>query len=104
MGRPWAKARRAQRVLAAAVHEHFLGSGGRIATVQVLYVSGRLRGTALSGRVAAKLMRLFVDWARSKGAEEINVYATSGIEPERTDRFLKRLGLQPYGGNYAVRL
>jgi len=49
-------------------------------------------------------MRLFTDWAKSKGADEINVHATSGIEPERTDKFLKRLWLQPYGGNYAERL
>jgi len=46
-------------LLVAAVGEHFLGGGGGIATVQVLYVSGRLRGTALGGRVAARLMRLF---------------------------------------------
>ncbi len=91
-------------VMLAEVGEYFLGSGGRIATNQVLYVSGRVRGTALGGRVAVKLMRLFIDWAKSKGADEINVHAASGIDPERTDRFLKRLGLQPYGGSYAARL
>ncbi len=91
-------------VMLAEVGKYFLGTGGQIATNQVLYVSGRLRGTALGGRVAVRLMRLFIDWAKSKGADEINVHATSGIDPERTDKFLKRFGLQPYGGNYAVRL
>jgi hypothetical protein len=76
----------------------------KMATNHVLYISGTLRETVLGGRVAIKLMRLFIDWAKSNGADEINVHATSGIDPERTDRFLKRLGLQPYGGNYTVRL
>jgi len=91
-------------VMLAEIGEYFLGTGGKIATNQVLYVSGRIRGTALGGRVALKLMRLFIDWAKSRGADEINVHATSGIEPERTDKFLKRLGLTPYGGSYAARL
>lgn len=90
-------------VMLAEVGEYFLGTGSQIATNQVLYVSGRIRGTALGGRVAVKLMRLFIEWAKSRGADEINVHATSGIEPERTDKFLKRLGLQPYGGSYAAR-
>jgi GNAT superfamily N-acetyltransferase len=90
--------------MGASIGEHYLATGGRIATTHFLYVSGALRDTALGGRVAAKLMRLFIDWAKSNGADEINVHATSGIDPERTDKFLKRLGLQPYGGNYAARL
>ena len=94
--------------------EHFQSSGKwhtslqerecLIATNYFLYVTGNLRGMALGGRVAVKLMRLFIDWAEAKGAHELNVPVTSGIDPERTDRFLKRLALQPSEGNYAERL
>lgn len=90
--------------MGAELGEHYLGTDVKIATNYFLYVSGQVRGTALGGRVAVKLMRLFIDWARAKGAHELNVHGTSGIDPERTDRFLKRLGLQPHGGNYAARL
>ncbi|HEY8595420.1 MAG TPA: hypothetical protein VIL84_09250 [Devosiaceae bacterium] len=44
------------------------------------------------------------DWAKAQNAEELHVQATSGIEPARTDRLMKRLGFKAYGGNYAVEL
>ena len=91
-------------VMGAEIGEYYLGTDIKIATNYFLYVSGRVRGTALGGRVAVRLMRLFIDWAKAKGADEFNVHITSGIDPQRTDRFLKRLGLEAYGGYYAGRL
>ena len=44
------------------------------------------------------------DWAKAQGAEELHIHLTSGIDPERTDKLLTRLGFKAYGGNYAVRL
>ncbi|MGK2226858.1 MAG: hypothetical protein ACI9GK_000664 [Devosia sp.] len=44
------------------------------------------------------------DWAKAQGAEELHIHSTSGIDPERTDKLLTRLGFKAYGGNYAVRL
>lgn len=53
----------------AEIGDHYLGTDCLIATNYFLYVSRRLRGTALGGRVAVKLMRLFIDWAKANGVE-----------------------------------
>ena len=44
------------------------------------------------------------DWAKAQNATELHVHSTSGIDPERTDKLLKRLGFRAYGGNYSVGL
>lgn len=61
-----------------------------------------LRATALGGRVTIKLMRILNDLAKAQKAEEVHVHVTSGVEPERTDRLLRRLGYRTYGGNYVA--
>lgn len=117
-------------LLGAEVDEYFLGTGTRIATCHVLYVSAAIRPTLLGGRVGTKLIRLFADFevsfgqscrwhdwsregheaygrmakAKSRGAAELNIHVTSGIDPERTDKLLTRLGFAPYGGNYSGRV
>ena len=73
-------------------------------TVYALYVSKAIRATTLGGRVTIKLLRILNDWAKAQKAEEVHVHVTSGVEPERTDRLLRRLGYRTYGGNYAVLL
>ncbi len=42
--------------------------------------------------------------ALSQNAEEIHIHATSGIEPERTDKMLTRMGFETYGANYVAKL
>jgi len=64
----------------------------------------KIRGTFLGGKVGVKLMRVVSDWARAQGAEELHIYSTAGIDPAHSDRFFRRLGFQPYGGNYVARL
>lgn len=91
-------------VLHASVGDYYLGLGGRMVTVYGLYVSGKVRSTYLGGKVGTKLLRLMSEWARSQQAEEIHIHSTSGIEPERTDRMLTRMGFRRYGGNYVARL
>ena len=88
-------------LLNAGVGEYYLGEGGRMVTVYALYVSKAARASALGGRVTVKLIRILNDWANTQKAEEVHIHVTSGVDPERTDNLLRRLGYRPYGGNYA---
>lgn len=91
-------------VLNAGVGDYYLGEGGRMATIYVMYVSAKYRGSLLGGKVGLKLIRMVTDWAKTQGAEELHIHATSGIDPQRTDKLLSRLGFKTYGGNYVVRI
>jgi hypothetical protein len=89
-------------LLNAGVGEYYLGEGGRMVTVYALYVSKAARASALGGRVTVKLIRILNDWAKAQESAEVHVHVTSGVEPERTDRLLRRLGYRSYGGNYVA--
>ena len=89
-------------VLNAGVGEYYLARDGRLATVYVLYVSGRVRTSLLGGKIGLQLLRTAAEWAKSQKAQELHIHATSGIAPERTDKLLRRLGFLTYGGNYAA--
>ena len=91
-------------VLTAGAGDYYLGEGGRMVTVYVMYVSASIRRTLLGGKIGLRLIRMVSDWARMQRAEELHVHSTSGIDPERTDKLLHRLGFKTYGGNYAVRI
>jgi len=91
-------------VLNAGVGDYYLGEGGRMVTIYVLYVSGKVRGTFLGGKVGVRLLRTVMDWATSQKAQEIHIHSTSGIEPKRTDKLLTRMGFVTYGGNYVARV
>lgn len=91
-------------LMGAKVGEYFLGSGMRIATNYIFYVSPRIRGSFVGGKVAVRLMRHFLEWSRSVGADEANIHAVSGITPAQTDKFLRSVGFETYGGNYALQL
>ena len=54
-------------------------------------------------RVAVRMMQDESDiGAANRGAVEIQVHATSGIEISRTDRFLRHAGFRQVGGNYSL--
>ncbi|GAB5540178.1 MAG: hypothetical protein Salg2KO_22810 [Salibacteraceae bacterium] len=58
----------------------------------------------MGGKVGVKLLRLVTEWAKAQDAEEMHIHATSGIEPNRADKMLTRMGFETIGGNYVVRL
>lgn len=91
-------------IIGAKVGDYFLGEGGRMATTYVVYVSKSVRKTLLGGKIGVRLVRLLVDWCKAQEVEEIHILATAGIEPEHTDAFVRRLGFEPYGGNYVSRI
>lgn len=51
-----------------------------------------------------KLLVAFRKWAENRGVFELSVGINSGVELEKMDRFLKKLGFRQTGGNYALRL
>lgn len=49
-----------------------------------------------------KLLTAFRKWAENRRVYELSVGVNSGVEIEKMDRFLKRLGFAQTGGNYSL--
>lgn len=64
---------------------------------------GVVPGRRMSG-AGLRLLMAFRQWAENRGAFELNAGVSSGVDIERMDRFLKRLGFRLTGGNYALML
>ncbi|MBC7952270.1 MAG: HlyD family type I secretion periplasmic adaptor subunit [Rhodospirillaceae bacterium] len=80
-----------------ALGEHFF-SPALTATAQLIYVVPEARG----GAAAVKLLRALRRWAAQAGAEDLHINVTTGIHPDRIDRFLRRMGFKQTGGNYVL--
>lgn len=72
----------------------------RAAQIHTLYVHPAHRG----GRAAMGLVRAALDWARAVGAATAYMGVSTGIQPDRTERFLLRHGFAPTGRLYALDL
>ncbi len=64
---------------------------------------GVLPGSRMSG-AALRLMRAFMNWARQRGAVEINAGINSALDVDKSGRFLEKIGFIRTGGNYALPL
>jgi len=84
--------------------EHFLGTGTLIATVQTLNISQKLSGTLLGGKVALRLVQAVRHWAKTRGCAHLMVHVTNGENAKDADRFFRRCGMVPVGGNYGLSL
>ena len=62
----------------------------------LFYVRPERRGS----RAALRLFRAFKAWARSSGAKAIQVGTMTGIDPARTAKFYRGMGLNEIGGVY----
>lgn len=71
-----------------------------IASDMMFFVDQLYRGSP----AALKLWQSFRDWAREKGACEIRQGVTTGLAPERTDRFFRKIGMESTGQNYRLEL
>jgi len=91
-------------IISAVVGDYFLGDGGRMVTTNIIYVSSSIRSSFLGSRVGVRLVRLISSWAKAQEVEELHIHTAAGIEPEHSDRFFKKLGFVPYGGNYVARV
>ncbi len=85
--------------LIGCVERHFF-SDLRVASVIHYEVlpERRMSGAGL------KLLTAFRKWAENREVFELSVGINSGVELERMDRFLRRLGFRQTGGNYSLPL
>lgn len=56
------------------------------------------------GGAGLKLLTAYRKWAENRGVFELAVGINSGVELEKMDRFLSRLGFRRTGGNYSLSL
>jgi GNAT superfamily N-acetyltransferase len=85
--------------LIGCIESHFFSSE----PVATMIAYGVRPGHRMTG-AAVRLMKAFIEWAKRRGAVEVNVGVNSGIDLERTDRFIKKLGFSKMGANYALSL
>lgn len=64
------------------------------------YLRPAYRGTS----IAPRLVKAFVEWAKSRGASEVFMGISSGVHVHLADRLMRKLGFTHLGGNYAVNL
>ncbi len=62
----------------------------------LFYVAPRHRGSG----VAQALVVAFRDWAQHRGARELSLSISTGVQVRRIGRLYERLGLHFVGGNY----
>lgn len=85
--------------LVGCIEEHFF-SDQKVASIIHYDVLPEKR----MGGAALKLLIAFRKWAENRGAFELSAGVNSGVQMDKIDRFLKRLGFQPTGGNYSLSL
>ncbi|AQZ53820.1 hypothetical protein [Martelella mediterranea] len=87
-------------MLWCSVGEYHIGSDVLLTTIHNLNVAKPLRATLAGGRVTLGLLKRAEAWSRAKGAREMLFHVTSGVETERTERMMRKLGYEGIGGNY----
>ena len=85
--------------LVGYISEFFFGRD-LIASDSGWFILPEYRGS----RSAIKMLNMFTDWARKKGASELYMGVTTNIAAERTGKLLQTRGFDHVGGNYRVRL
>lgn len=78
--------------IAGMVTDHYFADA-TISYELGLYVEKAHRGTMAGYRLAKE----YIDWAKEKGADQIDMGITTGIDEERTGQLYERLGLQHVG-------
>lgn len=87
--------------------------GGLIGCVEKHFFSDQLVATIIHYDVlpekrmsgaGLRLLAAFRKWAENRGAVELSAGVNSGVELEKMDRFLQRLGFKQTGGNYSLPL
>ena len=84
-------------LMIGSVDEYFF-CRERVASSIFLLVDPQHRG----GLAAIKMVMAFRAWAHTRTAAEVYIGVASGVQMQRTGRFLSKLGLQLSGGNYSA--
>lgn len=81
------------------IEQHFFSSQLIASIINI----GVLPERRMSG-AGVRLLSAFRKWATNRGAVELMAGVNSGIDQKRQDRFLRRIGFDLVGGNYAMDL
>lgn len=87
-----------------AAGEYLVGEKDIITTVYSFYVRKKFRGTLAGGKAAVRLLAGVVKWSEARNVREVMIHVTSGIDVQRTDKFLRRAKFGVIGANYSLRL
>lgn len=87
-----------------SIGEYHIGEGKLIATIQNINVSQSVRNSLAGGRAAIGLFNGVQSWAKARGACELLLHVTSGIDLARTHKLAKHLGYNTIGASYAKSL
>jgi hypothetical protein len=90
--------------LFCGIGEYIVGTGQLFTSVHSFYVRESYRHALIGGRAAVRLLASVVNWSQARGAREVMIHVTSGIDIQRTDKFLRRANFNVIGANYALRL
>ena len=72
----------------------------KLACDLLLYVEPKWRRSS----AATRLIRGFEDWAAARGARELCLGVSTGVQTDSTERFYCKLGFTRVGGIYKLRL
>lgn len=82
----------------AGLSDELFYSRKKYATDLWFYVSEEGKGSGVW------LLKRFINWAKRPGVVEISVAISSGIDESRTGKLYERIGLEPVGTIYGVKL
>ena len=74
----------------------YIFSPVRIAAHDIFYIAPEARNY----ETARGLVLAFVEWAESLGVTRQLIRLDTALKPDKVDRFYRRLGFQPIGGQY----
>jgi len=96
--------RRAIGFLYCFAGEYVGGAEALVTTIHTYFVAQKYRHSLLGGRTAARLLKAAIRWSEIRKVREVILHVTSGIDLDRTDRFVRKAGFRLFGTNYALRL
>lgn len=79
--------------------EHYRFCSELVAVDEIFFIDPAFSG----GWAAVRLLKAFRTWAIEAGAREVHIGTATGINSERTGRFLQHLDFEPIGALYAQR-
>lgn len=80
--------------------EHYVATGGLIATINVLSVKKEVRNTLVGGRAASRLLRGVMKWADASNSHSLNLHISSGLTSLNPTKLMNRFDFLSIGQNY----
>lgn len=86
-------------LIAGALATHYFGPG-LYAYDFAWYVTPKQRGSS----IAVRLLKKFEKWAKDKGAMEIHLGVTTGVNPDQTAKIFEKMGYKYVGKNFTLKI